>query len=527
MRNNQPVTQKEVLYGDEESLISTTDLESRITYANEAFCKVAGFTEKELQGQHHNMVRHPDMPKQAFADLWEHIKAGKSWMGLVKNRCQNGDHYWVSAFVTPIRDSNGKVIEYQSVRSAPRSEWKSRAEKVYEGLRAGKMPNLMCLSCSAIGLGGAGVGLLVLLGAIVVGGLPWAWGIPLLVLQGAVAGLLLRSRQRLAKVNALAREYFDNPLMEHLYTGQRDDLSAVELALIMGKAELRAVVARSQQTCINILRSAEQDQRNIEVIASNQVRQQEETNMVATAMEEMNASIHEVAKSASASSKMIEDTQSLFADGHRNLSETVNEVATLDSELQRSQGVIHSLAEQCRAIDTIVLAISEIANQTNLLALNAAIEAARAGDQGRGFAVVADEVRQLATRTQSSTGEIQSIIHRLQSSASEAEHAMQAGSALSSGCQSKARASGELLEQINAMLLQVAASSTQIAQAVDEQSQVTTDMNDRIHTIKDLADNSRERSTDAAHGIDQLVGQLGDLERLVRQFIRGKGRQSA
>ncbi|ALP40473.1 PAS domain-containing protein [Aeromonas schubertii] len=154
MRNNQPVTQKEVLYGDEESLISTTDLESRITYANEAFCKVAGFTEKELQGQHHNMVRHPDMPKQAFADLWEHIKAGKSWMGLVKNRCQNGDHYWVSAFVTPIRDSNGKVIEYQSVRSAPRSEWKSRAEKVYEGLRAGKMPNLMCLSCSAIGLGG-------------------------------------------------------------------------------------------------------------------------------------------------------------------------------------------------------------------------------------------------------------------------------------------------------------------------------------------------------------------------------------
>ncbi|WP_043598048.1 methyl-accepting chemotaxis protein, partial [Aeromonas diversa] len=165
--------------------------------------------------------------------------------------------------------------------------------------------------------------------------------------------------------------------------------------------------------------------------------------------------------------------------------------------------------------------------QTNLLALNAAIEAARAGDQGRGFAVVADEVRQLATRTQSSTGEIQTIIHRLQSSASEAEHAMQAGSALSSGCQIKAKASGELLEQINAMLLQMAASSTQIAQAVDEQSQVTTDMNDRIHTIKVLADDSRERSGEAAHGIDQRVVQLGELERLVRQFIRGKGRRGA
>ncbi|MEW7865401.1 methyl-accepting chemotaxis protein [Aeromonas diversa] len=527
MRNNQPVTQKEVLFGEEESLISTTDLESRITYANEAFCQVAGFTAEELQGQHHNMVRHPDMPKQAFADLWEHIKAGKSWMGLVKNRCKNGDHYWVSAFVTPIRDGSGKVVEYQSVRSAPRPEWKSRAEQVYAGLREGKMPRLLCLSCSAMALGVTGAGSLVLLAALLAGGMHWGWGAALLISQGGLAGLLLHGRQRLQRVNALARDYFDNPLMEHLYTGRRDDLSAVELALIMSKAELRAVVARSQQTCVNILRAAEQDQRNVEVIASNLVRQQEETNMVATAMEQMNASIHEVASSATASRRMIEDTKSLFADGHRNLSETVDEVATLDSELQRSQGVIHSLAEQCRAIDTIVLAISEIANQTNLLALNAAIEAARAGDQGRGFAVVADEVRQLATRTQSSTGEIQTIIHRLQSSASEAEHAMQAGSALSSGCQIKAKASGELLEQINAMLLQMAASSTQIAQAVDEQSQVTTDMNDRIHTIKVLADDSRERSGEAAHGIDQRVVQLGELERLVRQFIRGKGRRGA
>lgn len=119
MRINQPVTQRERLYPEHQSLISTTDLESRITYANDEFCHIAGFNLEELQGEHHNLVRHPDMPKQAFADLWHHIRAGKSWMGPVKNRCKNGDHYWVSAFVTPIKDAHGKVVEYQSVRTAP------------------------------------------------------------------------------------------------------------------------------------------------------------------------------------------------------------------------------------------------------------------------------------------------------------------------------------------------------------------------------------------------------------------------
>lgn len=140
MRINQPVTQRERLYPEHQSLISTTDLESRITYANDEFCHIAGFNLEELQGEHHNLVRHPDMPKQAFADLWHHIRAGKSWMGPVKNRCKNGDHYWVSAFVTPIKDAQGKVVEYQSVRTAPSEEIKQRAERIYAGLRADKAP---------------------------------------------------------------------------------------------------------------------------------------------------------------------------------------------------------------------------------------------------------------------------------------------------------------------------------------------------------------------------------------------------
>lgn len=136
MRVNQPVTQRERLYPSHQNLISTTDLESRITYANDEFCQIAGFTLEELQGAPHNLVRHPDMPPQAFADMWRHLREGKSWMGPVKNRCKNGDHYWVNAFVTP----SDKVVEYQSVRTAPDDAVKQRAERVYDEMRRGKTP---------------------------------------------------------------------------------------------------------------------------------------------------------------------------------------------------------------------------------------------------------------------------------------------------------------------------------------------------------------------------------------------------
>ncbi|MDK9759896.1 PAS domain-containing protein, partial [Vibrio sp. D173a] len=108
-----------VRFSDTDSLISTTTPESNITYCNEDFYHVAGYNEQELLGQPHNLIRHQDMPKAAFAQLWEYIQSGNSWMGLVKNKCKDKGHYWVSAFVTPIRNSDGSVHEYQSVRTQP------------------------------------------------------------------------------------------------------------------------------------------------------------------------------------------------------------------------------------------------------------------------------------------------------------------------------------------------------------------------------------------------------------------------
>mgnify|MGYP002131924423 CR=1 FL=1 len=119
MRMNLPVSANEYVYPDGLTLVSTTDLKSRITYCNPAFIEVSGYEREELLGQPHNMIRHPDMPAEAFRDMWETIALGLPWSGMVKNRRKNGDHYWVLANVTPSVDAQGNTLGYYSVRRKP------------------------------------------------------------------------------------------------------------------------------------------------------------------------------------------------------------------------------------------------------------------------------------------------------------------------------------------------------------------------------------------------------------------------
>ncbi|WP_238116397.1 PAS domain-containing protein [Vibrio cincinnatiensis] len=137
MRKNLPVTDKEKTFDKNTKLISVTDTHGTILECNDAFVKISGFQKEELIGQPHNIVRHPDMPSEAFKVMWEHLKTGQSWMGLVKNRCKNGDFYWVDAYVTPITQDN-KVIGYESVRSCPDKKAIVRAEQFYQRIRSGK-----------------------------------------------------------------------------------------------------------------------------------------------------------------------------------------------------------------------------------------------------------------------------------------------------------------------------------------------------------------------------------------------------
>ena len=136
MRDNQPVTQKEFVFDSKATLMSTTDENSYITYANDAFINVSGFTADEIKGQPHNLVRHPDMPKEAFADMWSTLRQGEPWSALVKNRRKNGDHYWVRANAIPVI-REGKIKGYMSVRTQPEEDETRDAEKIYRNFREG------------------------------------------------------------------------------------------------------------------------------------------------------------------------------------------------------------------------------------------------------------------------------------------------------------------------------------------------------------------------------------------------------
>ena len=142
MRTNLPVTDKEVVLRQDSLIVSKTDLKGRITYINHDFVEISGFSEAELIGEPHNLVRHPDMPAEAFEDFWRDIKAGRPWTGMVKNRCKNGDFYWVLATATPTRDANGNVDGYMSVRRKPSAEQVQAADQAYRLFREKRQGNL-------------------------------------------------------------------------------------------------------------------------------------------------------------------------------------------------------------------------------------------------------------------------------------------------------------------------------------------------------------------------------------------------
>jgi len=138
MRNNQPITQKQIHIKDGAILSTTTDLKGTILSATDDFIEVSGFTQEEMIGQPHNMIRHPDVPPAVFKDLWETLKKGKSWNAVVKNRAKNGDHYWVDANAAPIVE-NGKVVGYVSVRTSATAEQIEAASALYQKVASGKM----------------------------------------------------------------------------------------------------------------------------------------------------------------------------------------------------------------------------------------------------------------------------------------------------------------------------------------------------------------------------------------------------
>ncbi|CAH0533135.1 Aerotaxis receptor [Vibrio stylophorae] len=510
--------QKEKLYADTANLISTTDPKSIVTYANQVFCDVAEYQAEELQGQPHNVVRHPDMPKAAFAQLWSYIQGGKSWMGLVKNKCKSGkQHYWVSAFVTPIMGPDGKVLEYQSVRSQPTREQKQRAQSLYQKINQGKAKQTPRIAFHLIGIGFSALSTLAALIATFAQDLG-IWGVGLSALCGVTLVSQWLQWRRFQNIRTLAKAAYSNPLMEYPYTGAFDSYSEIELALLMRKAELRAVAGRTSDTSGQILQSAEEEFATLQQIDQSLNQQCHETEQVAAAVEELTHSIGEVANSATAASMVTQDAHLESQQGRDCIEATMAAVDELTLSLSDSQQIIHQLSQDSQKIELILDVITTISEQTNLLALNAAIEAARAGEAGRGFAVVAGEVRNLATKTGESANEIQTLITSLQKTAEQAVVAMSQGGELSQQCKMRADETGQVLTQITDKLNQVTDSSQQIAAAVEQQATVTQDINRNINNIKLFADETAVTSQSSIERTRGLVARIEDLQRLIRQF---------
>ncbi|WP_279496922.1 methyl-accepting chemotaxis protein [Aeromonas veronii] len=509
----------EIHFPDNIALISTTDPASHITYANQHFCDVAGYGAAEMEGVPHNLVRHPDMPKAAFADMWQRLRQGKSWMGLVKNRAKSGQFYWVNAYVTPILNAQKEIVEFQSVRTKPAASDVAWAEQLYGLLRSGKAlpwlsrfhiePGQLTLWLSASAL-------LTTLATFATGNLLWLLPTALLLLAQAIHGW--RLQQRLAHLLTLADQDKGTRLCQVLYTRRRDTLAAVELALRMKQAELKAVVGRSADTNQQILQAAEDDRGNIQTIDTHLQQQRAHSEQLATAITELSHSIRDVAHSAHEASNLVIEVQQVSDEGLQALATTRSAVNQLHQELDANHAVLAQLTSDSQKISGILEVISQIADQTNLLALNAAIEAARAGEQGRGFAVVADEVRALAQKTRASTSEIHEMIQALQQTTQQLSDGMTQGAQTSVGCQQHAGTTADVLTQINRMLGQVTRTSDEIAQAVSQQADVTATLDEGVHQIHQLASHTADNSRQALDGITLLVERLQDLSRLINQF---------
>ncbi|MCJ8274648.1 MAG: methyl-accepting chemotaxis protein [Psychrosphaera sp.] len=243
-----------------------------------------------------------------------------------------------------------------------------------------------------------------------------------------------------------------------------------------------------------------------------------ETDMVATAVTEMGATIDEIAKNTERAASMSNETNANAKDGYQEVMETTNSINDLSTQLGEAGSEVQALEQDVKNIGSVMDVIRGIAEQTNLLALNAAIEAARAGEQGRGFAVVADEVRNLAMRTQESTQEIEQIIQTLQSRTNNVVELMQQCRTKGDTSVHQAQKAGDLLMRITEDVTAISDMSIQIASAIEEQSMVASEVNQNIVKIRDIADTSNNNAGSISDVSNEVSNQATVLVNAVSKF---------
>lgn len=511
-----------ILFPASEKLVSTTNSKGVIQLANQEFVKISGYTHDELTGAPHNIVRHPDMPKDAFKSLWATIKQGKPWMGMVKNRCKNGDFYWVDAYVTPII-TRGEVTGFQSVRIAPQEKYVESASKVYDKIKANAFskPPLARLSWRAK-LAISYICPLVL--AIIALALPAFDGfigyILAFVAIAAGGGALVLLTNPLSELVDKCKSVHNDELAQFVYTGRHDEFGAIALALKSLEAKKDTILSRIDDNAGTLDKLSNETNNSVMQTDSAIQRQQSEIGLVSSAVHEMSCAILSVSENTTQTSDAAEQADQNVEIGRQSIDESLSATSQLADYIDQVTNTIEKLGVDSKAIGSVIDVINNIAEQTNLLALNAAIEAARAGEQGRGFAVVADEVRTLAQRTQDSTIEIKEIVSRIQESTGTSVKSMSIAQEKAQQCVDYNQKAGSSYSVISDAVSMIRNMTQQIAAALEQQSQTSEEVNRNITNIQSQSEDTARASEATAKNSSLLQRNISDTREMVRQFSK-------
>ncbi len=535
MRVNLPVTNNAYELGEGDTLVSKTDREGTIIYANPAFVEASGYSEAELLGQPHNLVRHPDMPPEAFADLWSSLQQGLPWTGLVKNRRKNGDFYWVQANVTPVRE-DGVLSGFLSVRTRPTREQVAEAERLYRALREGP-PKRLEIRRGVVSRGGLAGSLLAFrripvntrillstgMGAalMVVGGvLGWyetsalarAAGVssvlPTAVATACGVGALLTllfgyfiSRTILRPLDralGVARAIAGGDLSHRFEVTAWEETGQLMLALQQMTANMVAVLGDISANVGSIRVATGEIATGNSDLAGRTESQASSLEQTAASMEELTGTVKQNAEHARHANQLADAATEIAVKGGGVVKEVVDTMASIKASSAR--------------ISDIISVIDGIAFQTNILALNAAVEAARAGEQGRGFAVVATEVRHLAQRSTLAAREIKDLI------GDSVEKVEQGGKLVDQA--------GEAMDDIVTSVELVAGIVGGIASASQQQHAGIEQVNEAVGHMDEITQQNAALVEEAAAAAQSLHEQADRLVQAVSVFSLGRGRTS-